>query len=332
MRMSSTVNRSMLGLLASSLLLLPGCASDRAVISNANQAHADLEPAVIHDSELSAYLQTVGERIIASARTLTGEGFGPEAHRKEDSSWMFSSNIRFHFVNSSTVNAFTTGGEHMYIYNELFQKCRTEDELAAVMAHEYAHIYSRHVHKGMNRQYTVLGIAAAAGIAGAAAGGSEHGVEYGLAAGGGALAAGQFISMGYSREDENEADELGFAFYTHAGWDPKHFADFFQQMIEMGHDTTPEFVSSHPSLASRVDASKARVAALPPEAAQWRRPPVADASRFKQLQARAAEVGKALPNDQTLLAQKVLAAYSNCFAPGPNPDQEEARRELSGGK
>jgi hypothetical protein len=81
-----------------------------------------------------------------------------------------------------------------------------------------------------------------------------------------------------------------------------------------------------------VEATKARVAALPPEAKQWRRPNVADAARFKQLQAKAAEVGKQLPDDQTLLAQKVLAAYSNCFAPGPNPKQEDARRELAGAK
>lgn len=328
---TSNTFRSLISLaVVVSVMIAAGCASDRAVISNANQAHEDLKPAVIEDAELTNYLQSIGDRILATARALTDEGFGPDAHRKEDSAWMFSSNIRFHFVNSKTVNAFTTGGEHMYIYNELFQKCRTEDELAAVMAHEYAHIYGRHVHKGMNRQYTVLGIAAAAGIAGAAAGGSERGLEYGLAAGGGALAAGQFISMGYSRDDENEADELGFAFYTRSGWDPKHFADFFQQMIEMGHDTTPEFVSSHPSLASRVEASKQRVASLPPEAAQWRRPPVADPARFTQLQAKAAEIGKALPNDETLMAQKVLAAYSNCYAPGPNPEMEQARRDLSG--
>ena len=46
--------------------------------------------------------------------------------------------------------------------------------------------------------------------------------------------------MGYTRGDEAQADELGFAFYTRAGWDPNHFADFFQQMIDLGYDKTPE--------------------------------------------------------------------------------------------
>ena len=74
----------------------------------------------------------------------------------------------------------------MYIYNELFQECKSEDELAAVMAHEFAHVYARHVAKGMRRQYITMGAAAAAGGAGYLAGGKEKGGEYaGMAAGAG---------------------------------------------------------------------------------------------------------------------------------------------------
>ena len=43
--------------------------------------------------------------------------------------------------NSKTINAFTTGGHYVYIYDALFQMCKNEDELAAVMAHEYGHIH-----------------------------------------------------------------------------------------------------------------------------------------------------------------------------------------------
>jgi len=46
--------------------------------------------------------------------------------------------LQVHLVNSKTLNAFTTGGNHMYIYNQLFQEARSEDELAGVMSHEYA--------------------------------------------------------------------------------------------------------------------------------------------------------------------------------------------------
>lgn len=312
------------------ITVIAGCARDRAVISQANQVHDGLKPAVITDQDLNDYMQAVGNRIITAAREYSIEH---PMESKEDNSWMFSEGMKFHFVNSKTLNAFTTGGEHMYIYNELFQKCRSEDELAAVMAHEYAHVYARHVHKGINRQVTTLVAAGTAGAVGAAVGGREHGLEYGLAAGGVTLAAGQFIGMGFTRKDEAQADELGFIFYTRAGWNPKKFGDFFQQMIDMGYDTTPEMLSDHPSLASRVQDAKARAAALPPEAKQWRRPPVADATRFKALQAKAAELGKTLPSDKTMeQAQTLLSAFSNCFAPGGDPQQAQAREKLYGHK
>lgn len=307
--------------------MLAGCASDRMVISQADRAHDDLKAAVVTDAELAKYLQDVGDRIIVAARKFHAEN-GQAYAGKEDNSWMFvtggkstsggnSGGMQFHFVNSNSLNAFTTGGNHMYIYTELFQQCSTEDELAAVMAHEFAHVYGRHVHKGMNRQMTTLGVAAGAGVAGAAIGGKERGAEYGLAAAGTTFAAGQFVGMGYTRRDEAEADDLGFEFYTRAGWNPNRFDDFFQKMIDKGYDTTPEMMSDHPSLKSRVDSSKQRAAALPPDAKTWRKKPIAGKERFAALQARSVAVGKKMPQDKTLEnAQALLASFNSCFAPG----------------
>ena len=136
------------------LTLLTGCAvSDRQVIEQADQAHDGLKPAVITDAELSECIQRVGDRIVEAARVADKEKIGPAAHfNDEEREWMFSHRMQFHFVNSKTLNAFTTGGEHMYIYTELFEQCKTEDELAAVMSHEFAHVYCRHVQHGMNNQ------------------------------------------------------------------------------------------------------------------------------------------------------------------------------------
>ncbi len=97
-------------------LALTGCATDRQVISQAAQTHQGLQPAVITDPQLAGYIQRVGDRIIASARVLYQQGYGPAAQdKKEDPSWMFSNAMQFHLVASDTLNAFTTGGEHMYI-------------------------------------------------------------------------------------------------------------------------------------------------------------------------------------------------------------------------
>jgi predicted Zn-dependent protease len=315
-----------MALLGLTVAIAGGCATDRQVVAQAAQFHDTLEPAVIEpndDPRLAAYLQAVGDRIIRAAR----ETAGPE---QKESEWMFSDKMRFHFVNSKTLNAFTTGGEHMYIYTQLFLESKTEDELAAVMAHEFAHVYGRHVHSGMNRQYAFLGAAAAAGAAGYAIGGSEKGGEYAGLGGGAALLAGQFIGANFTRRDESEADKLGFQFYTRAGWDPNKFGDFFKSMIDKGYDKGPEFLSDHPSLASRYEQAREWAEELPPSARRFRQPPVADAREFRVLQDRAREVAARMPSDQTLAgAQKIAAALPrSCLMRTVQEDQRQAQREV----
>lgn len=168
------VRTMVLCLLPAVLMAAGGCASDKAIISQAQQFHGGIEKAVITDPVLDGYLNEVGKRIIDQAREMSRADKGPKAHREGDNAWMFGSDMKFHLVNSKTINAFTTGGNHMYIYTALFDLCKTEDELAAVMAHEFAHVYARHVHNGMNRQYGSLAIAAVAGLAGYAVGGDDR--------------------------------------------------------------------------------------------------------------------------------------------------------------
>lgn len=328
--MHSIQNHGRAAGLVLALSALSACATDSQVIAQANDAHVELAPATIDDSRLEEYMEAMGARIVAAAHEADRAGDGPKAHfdRKEDNSWMFTKGS-FHLVNSETLNAFTTGGEHMYIYSELMEQCRSEDELAAVMAHEYAHVYGRHVHKGMNRQYYALAASAGAGLVGLAVGGKEHGEQYGQTAMVSAATLGQFLSLGYTRSDEEEADKWGFHFYVRAGWDPDRFGDFFQQLIDKGLDTTPEMMSDHPSLANRVADAKKRSAALPPEAASWRKPPVADTGTFASLQARAAQIGKTTKTSEQLAkAQTLLSAVPSCVTPEDQPDQKAAQRRL----
>jgi predicted Zn-dependent protease len=301
----------------------------------ANTVHTGVTPAVMEDAELHAYLQKIGDRIIQVATEMDQEGYGPETHTDaDDNSWMFSDKVEFYLVNSKTQNAFTTGGEHMYIYNELFLNCKSEDELAAVMAHEYAHIYARHVKNSMDRQ---MGQSVATGVVGAGAGvavfffggGLESAFSTGKHAAGVASSAGKYVGMGFSRGDENEADAIGFAFYTRAGWDPERFADFFKHMIEAGYDGMSEMTSDHPKLSTRVANTEKRVAELPPDADQWRKPPIADAQQFAALQQRAAQLARTLPNDEAVQkAQVMLASFPSCVARSDQPGQSSARAQV----
>jgi predicted Zn-dependent protease len=321
------------------LMLLPvglsiagGCASDKQVISQAADVHKSLSPAVIEDEVLVNYIQEVGDRIIEQAAKLSASGKAPKKHYEGDNSWMFGEGMRFHFVNSKTLNAFTTGGEHMYIYTQLFVECKSEDELAAVMAHEFAHIYGRHVQKGMDRQIAALvGGAVVGGAAGYALGGDDNKTGAALAGAGIGIAGGQFLNMGFTRADESEADKYGFRFYTRAGWDPEKFDGFFRSMIEKGYDKTPEILSDHPSLKNRVKTLEEYVRNLPPEAAEWRRDPVAGPKRFRELQQRALRVGKGMPSDSSLEnSQELLQALPrSCVTPIPQfQDQREAQEHL----
>jgi predicted Zn-dependent protease len=307
--------------------MLTGCVSDKAVMAQADDAHKELEPAVITDRALENYVQAIGDRIVQTAREMDQQGFGPKAHKSGDNEWMFK-DIRFHLVISPTLNAFTTGGQHIYLYSKLFTTVKTEDEFAAVVAHEFGHIYGRHVQKGMNRQYTILGAAAAAAVGGYALGGDNR-EQIAMAAGGGTLAAGQFLGMGFTRDDEDEADQLGFAFYTHAGWDPKQFAGFFQAMIDMGYDKTPEIASDHPKLANRVKNTSRRISELPSNASQWRRQNIASQNEFQRLQSLAISYAKRVPQDKRMeKAQLMLAAFPSCVAPEDLPEQKQAQQNV----
>jgi len=308
-----------------------GCVTDKQVISSAVQANSQLEPAEMTDPELSNYLQTLGNRIIASAKQADAAGLGPPTHTdtKEDSSWMFSNQMQFHFVNSKTVNAFTTGGQHMYVYNALFQMCETEDELTAVMSHEFAHVYCRHIQESQKRQYGMLAAAGLAGAAGYVAGGKENGATYASTAAGGALALTQFVGMGFTRSDEAQADEYGFAFYSLAGWDPDHFPDFFQRMIDAGYDKTPEWQSDHPTLASRVQAAKQRAATWKQKHGDTRKPDTANPQQFAAYKAKAAKIAASMPDDSSLQgAQQLLASFSSCVSPKDGPEVEKARQDI----
>lgn len=321
------VRQLVVPLLALFPLLAGGCANDKRVIAQANQVHSSLQPAVMTDPELNGYLNDVGDRIIQAAREIDRER-GEGGRGKQADSWMFSDRMKFYLVNSRTLNAFTTGGEKMYIYNELLQSARTEDELAAVMAHEYAHVYARHVQSGMDRQLALMLGAGAAGALGYVAGGEDRGAQYAQSGAGAGTMVGQLVNSGFSRESENEADKLGYYFYTRAGWDPARFGDFFKTMVQkVGNQAGSGWMSTHPTLVSRVEAAEERAQKLGPRAETFRRPPVANPQQFRAIQERAKRVGESTPDDKSLENSKQLlqALPRSCLTPD-QPVPPDARR------
>jgi predicted Zn-dependent protease len=323
---------NLIGCLALSILLCAGCATDKQVIAQADNVDKGLSPAEFRDQQINEYFARIGDRIITAARKADQEEhYGPKTHfvHGQDNKWMFSDKITYHLVNSKTLNAFTTGGTHIYVYNALFQLCANEDELAAVMAHEYGHIYCRHVDKGMNRQYGVLAASVLAGGAGYWLGGADSASSFANAGSSGA----QFFVMGRTRGDEAQADETGMHFYQLAGYDPREFGSFFTSMIKLGYDKTPAYASDHPTLKSRVEVANRRVAELEKAGTidQYRRPNIATPEQFLAYRQRAAELAGQIPDDKSLHnSQQLLQALPrSCIAADPNPpDAQDARQQL----
>jgi predicted Zn-dependent protease len=319
------------------LAMLGGCSSitnafrpsDQAVIAQADQVHQQLAPAVIKDPDVERYMNAIGARIVQGAQDFNKD---PKAqddkHNKQDNSWLYQGNIQFHLVNSKTLNAFTTGGQHVYIYNELFQQAKSEDELAAVKTNEFSHIYCRHDARGESKQFFASGITGAASLAAAAVGNGSQVASLGAQ---GVGAAAQFLNMGFTRGDEDEADKYGFSFYLRAGWDPNHFADFFQRMIDLGYDKTPEAASDHPKLSNRVANTERRIQQVnAKEEEKRRKPDIASPQEFQQVQQRAVAAAKNTPDDKSLqAAQLMLAAFPCCVAPADvQPELQRAKQTL----
>ena len=95
-------------------------------------------------------------------------------------------------------------------------------------------------------------------------------------------------------------------------------------------DGTPEALSDHPSLVSRVERAQERAAALPADAHTWRRAPIANAQRYAALRQRTQLVAKTMPtSEQVALAQTLLSAVPSCVLPVDPPAQKEAQRRIA---
>lgn len=318
-------------LMASLLLIGPamglagGCTTDQQVIAQANQMHNELEPTVVTDPVLDGYVQEIGDRIVTAAREMHAQGEldGAEA-------WMFE-DVQFHLVASPTLNAFTTGGKHVYLYTQLFEESQTEDAFAAVVGHEFGHIVGRHVQDSMNNQL-LAGLVGLGLVGATAAISDEESRNQNTALAGAAAGVGSTLGITYfGREKEREADDLGFKFYVRAGYDPDKFPLFFENMIAQGNGGPgglAGYLSTHPQLQQRVQAAEQAAENVSPETiARYERPPVAEGQELEQLKQKsrqltqeAAEAAQAGQTTNLTRAMAILDAFPRCVAPEEQPE------------
>jgi len=151
-------------------------------------------------------------------------------------------------VNASDINAFSLPGGFMYVNRGLIEAARSEPELAAVLAHEMAHVALRHgTHQASKAYLAQAGIGILGGLLGR--GGNPNQVFQVI--GGLGMNA---LFLKFSRDIEYQADTVGAQIMARAGYDPRSMADFFQvlrsqQKSDPGRVAT--FFSDHPAAADR---------------------------------------------------------------------------------
>lgn len=157
----------------------------------------------------------------------------------------------FNLLRDDTANAFALPGGKVGVNTGLFKVVENEDQLAAVMAHEIGHVTARHSSERMTQQLAVQ--AGLAGIGVATGPGSGGLVE--LAA----QAATLGITLPFSRTQEAEADEIGLIYMARAGYDPRAAIEVWQNFQSIESGGQPEFLSTHPAPASRIEQLRAKM-------------------------------------------------------------------------
>jgi predicted Zn-dependent protease len=164
----------------------------------------------------------------------------------------------FHVVDSPEVNAFALPGGPVFVNTALIELCDTEDQLAAVLAHEMSHVAARHATEMLTTQnLTELALIAAVSVVP---------IPIPPIAWEGTKLAYVLSLLKYSRGKEAEADHLGLELMYAAGYDPTEMAVVFRKLGEQQRSlpsVVERFFSSHPLTEERMRDAERRAAALP---------------------------------------------------------------------
>ena len=189
------------------------------------------------DAQVRSYVRDVGRRLAQAAP-------GPK--------YPYS----FSIVNYRQINAFALPGGPVWIHRGVLQAAANESQVAAVLAHEIAHIAQRHA-----ADQLTAGVLAdfGLGVLGAFLGNSGGAGAAQMAAG--FIANGVFLK--FSRDDEREADRVGLQILRRAGWDGRGMVELFEMLRrESNRDpvAVEAFFSSHPAPKDRIAELQADVA------------------------------------------------------------------------
>lgn len=154
-----------------------------------------------------------------------------------------------------TANAFALPGGKIGVHTGLLDVASTPAQLATVLGHEVGHVLARHGNERVSQSAVVQsGMGIAQVMLGAETPAKQElfgmlglGMQYG-------------VLMPFGRAQESEADEIGLMLIARAGFDPRESVTLWQNMGRAsGGQSPPEFMSTHPSHATRISRLKANM-------------------------------------------------------------------------
>lgn len=196
---------------------------------------------VSEDPVLTDYIQTLGDQLAAAGRAGAGD-------------------YDFFIVEDPGINAFAGPAGHIGVNAGLIMAAETEAELAAVVAHELAHVSQKHLLRSFEAQKQMsiptVALMLAAAVLGAAVDPSA-----GIAAMASVQGVAAQQQVNFTRANEEEADRIGIDTLARAGYDPYAMAGFFQKLTRatrLYDSGAPELLRTHPVTTDRIADGLAR--------------------------------------------------------------------------
>jgi predicted Zn-dependent protease len=208
-------------------------------IAIGKQTNADTRKKIpeLADQAVRAYVRGIGGRL---ARVAPGPRYP----------------YSFTVANYREINAFALPGGPVWINRGVLQAAANESQVAAVLAHEVAHLAQRHPAQQMSNAVVAnLGLGALGALLGNVGGAGAARTAAGLGT--------NLWFLKFSRDDEAEADRVGLQILRRAGWDARGMIEMFEILKrEQGRNpgAVETFLSSHPAPQDRLNALRTAVA------------------------------------------------------------------------
>ncbi|HLE85473.1 MAG TPA: M48 family metalloprotease [Thermoanaerobaculia bacterium] len=211
-------------------------------IAMGRQAHQEVLQAMgaYEDPELQRYVEGIGARLAG-------------ASERPDLPWTFT------VIDDPSVNAFALPGGFIYLTRGILSYMASEAEMVSVLGHEIGHVTARHsVERISKAQLAQVGMIAGMILAPELRG-------YGDLASTGL----QVMFLKFSRDDERQADDLGFRYMNQAGYEPREMVEMFRVLDRVSRGAAqgrlPAWLATHPNPEGRLGRIEQQIQALSPE-------------------------------------------------------------------